>query len=229
MPDAADSESGVITPSEPAAPAQDASGIDAPAQDGVITPSERAQEQAQTPELGELGQEDHGDWADEELLNILGANQEQQDGVHEAWADHTEQPEDFDGLDWLAEDEAPQFGSQQEFDAYLQEKSAEVVHSWAFDQEMSTRAAQLGQLEEKYPDIHDYVDPIRSDLEARADQYGLDPQLVVTDPALVEAVYQGLKAEDEATPTEQDPSEALTLAAKFPEMARPAAEKDAFE
>ena len=141
---------------------------DGDAQDpGVITPQPAQQEQAPQSlevdgELGprtEQGQEDYGDtWAPDEILNTLGADQEQEDG-----ADFTDQTEDFDGnewladddldwladddgADWLADDQAPMFNSQEELDAYIHEQAAAVLQPYAYQQEMNARRDQLDNL-----------------------------------------------------------------------------------
>ena len=213
------------------------------AEPGVITPSpsEPAPEQAQTPEEPDAFTSDvpanHPAGASDVVTpSEPGAASDQEDdtwdfadqaeGFDESAAafngfdelDGTDWAED-DGLDWLLEEDqpAPEFNSMEDFDAYISDQVGEVVQDYAYQQEMQGRAESLAKLEQQYPDITDYVDQIRPALEARAQQHGLDPQLVLTDPALVLAVYQGLKAEATSDPaTEQ----AEALAAGISEMAQ---------
>ena len=228
------SEPGVITPT-PSEPSQEQAGSSVfESKVGLQIEPEPSQAQENDGESwayddGELAQEDYPEPVQEqedydEILALLGADQEQ--------ANFTDQTEDLDwlaeddGTDWLAEgDQAPMFGSQEELDTYIREQAAEVLQPYALEQEMmNARRDQLGQLEEQYPDILDYADQIRSQLEARAEQYGVDPLLVATDPALVQAVYKGLKAE-EAASTETDPATARSeaLGIDFSEMANASA------
>lgn len=213
---------------------------------GVITPSEPAQEPAETSDAGgefgsgiepvqtgeqEVAQEDYGNaWPEE----TLGAAQELEDGAHfpdqgfdEIGAAFDGLGEDFDGIDWLEEDQAaPVFNSQQEFDQAVEERVLGVMEPYAYQQEMNALRDQFTALEQNYPDITEYGERIASTLEARAEQYGVDPEAVLTDPALVEAVYKGLKAE-EAAPAQEDRGEAL--ANTLTEMAQAPGSKDAFD
>lgn len=206
------------------APAQADAPAEAQQQDpGVITPAEPAQEQEQSVDLSQLGQQINT--LQERFDAQYPQEQEGEQGSDASLADLFNAPEadpaegeaQAPEQDWLSEDfgqPVPQFNSQQELDAYVQEKAAEVLQPYAFEQEMKARRESLGQLEEKYPDIHDYVDRIRPTLEARAQQYGIDPKFLATDPQLVEAVYKGLKADEVSAaevPAEQSANAGATL------------------
>lgn len=214
-------EASQTAPATPDAPAE------APAQAneaGVITPEPVKQEESKTADLGQIGEqinslqerfdsqfpkeEEKGGKSDVDLLTSLGLGDQPDQGQEPAPAENF----DTDGLDWLNQDQPPQFSSQQELDNYVQEQAAAVLQPYAFQKEMDARRDSLGKMEEKYPDITDYVEKIGTALEARAQEYGIDPQFLKTDPTLVEFVYKGLKA-DEASSAEVDASDASTAGA----------------
>lgn len=208
------------------APAQpEAAPAEAPAQAneaGVITPEPVEQSESKTPDLSQIGeqignlqerfdaqfpkeQEGAGEQSDADLLGGLGFGEQEQADPN----DNSDQGvDDFFGL----EQPAPQFQSQQEFDQAVEQKALEVLQPYAYQQEMKARASELNKLEEKHPDIGEYADRIKETLGARAQQYGIDPQNLATDPALVESQYKALKA-DEASSAEVDADGASTAGA----------------
>lgn len=213
-------EASQTAPAQPDAPAEEPA--QAPAEEGVITPSQPAQQEQATPDLSQIGEQIG---ALQERFDSRFPDQEDDQPAGDFWdalnADDPAQADpnadDFDPNefgDLGMEQPAPMFESQQQLDQYVQNKAAEVLQPYAFDQEMKARAAKLGDLEKKYDDIGGYADQIKSVLAPRAEQYGIDPQFLATDPALVEAVYKGLKA-DEASSAEVDANEASNAGASL--------------
>lgn len=133
------------------------------------------------------------------LLDYLGQFGDEENGLE------GEQELGYDEQMLAEPDQGLQFNSQEELDAYVQQKAAEVLQPYALQQELGKRRGDLDALDEKYDGgITKHAEELRPVLHAIAEEYG--NEYLATDPRLVEQAYKSLMADEASaaeTPAEQ--------------------------